>query len=209
MITDSVNRRSWLQIQRVQRAAFALCMCVTPQVATGQRYAAGVPPEQLIVLGRSLPPKSSLEAVLIFNDLRKRSSSVAVLGDVQHGRRLFIFAPAKSGRYTLLWHSSLLTGSFSQDSSQPLKLEPLANEDAVAFSGCAQHMCPEIFSTLLYVSSQHRAFIGTCDRGTTHYDFVLTANHEEVRSALDKILADTDHYGNANACSPKGSGNAH
>lgn len=201
---EQVSSKTLAMVRLTKTTAFFLCTCALVQIAKGQQFHVGIPVDQLSGVSRLLPPISDVEAVKIFQDLKQQGSLVALLVGLKHGRELFIVSPHKSKQYAVRWHSSLLAGSLDVISFDPLKLETLNDGDAISFSGCAQHMCPDIFSTLLYVPSQNRAFVGTCDRGTTHYDFVLDASHEEVRSVLERRLRDADHYGNAHACSPEG-----
>ena len=82
----------------------------------------------------------------------------------------------------------MLDDSFSVSSHGALKIFHLRDEDAVEFSGCAPHVCPDVFSVFIYVPSQKAAFMAQYVWGKVTYSPAIeSAADEKYKFALDQL----------------------
>lgn len=164
-----------------------------------QQFDSGIPRSAFETISKSLPPRSRIESVRLFNDFQKTASSVAVLTSTKAGWRIYVFAPSGKLGYEAVWNSGTLADTFMV-ATPSLEIAQVDEQDAIAFHGCVQHMCPDIFSSFLYVPSLHRAFIGTCRDGKTELSFQASAADKDVLRHLMHSLHTSDV--NRTACGP-------
>jgi hypothetical protein len=127
------------------------------------------------------------------------TTSIAVLtARPRDGWRVAVFASDRKSSFRKIWSSGKLDDSFAVSSASQLAVFGLESGYAISFGGCAAHMCPEIFSELLYVPSMKRAYSATCQDGTVHYSFAVSdEKNADVKSGLDELLRNHSHDKNA------------
>jgi len=152
----------------------------------------GLSPEQFRTLAASLPQSSArIQAVRLFDriDDKGESSAAVATFDSQQGWRLFAFDPSPQKRFVLTWKSGALDDSFAVSDPSALKVFQLASEDAIVFEGCAKHVCPDVFSILLYVPSAHSSFTAKYVWGKITYSPALDSPKEGAyKNALDQLI---------------------
>lgn len=164
-----------------------------------QQFEAGVPKAAFASVSKSLPLGARIESVRLFNDFQKSASSVAVLVSTKTRWRIYVFSPVGRSGYEAVWNSGPLSPTFMV-ATPSLRVEQVEEQDAIAFSGCVRHMCPDIFSSFLYVPSLHRAFIGTCHDGKTELSFQASPTNRDILEYLRHDLHTSD--ANGTACGP-------
>jgi hypothetical protein len=120
----------------------------------------GVSSDELRSLATSLPELSGrIQAFqIIYDSTVQRNGVVLATFSEKSGWQLVMFSPIKDGSFKQTWQSGKLADSFSVSSQSKLKVVSLGNEEGVQFEGCAQHVCPDVYSILLYVPSKQTAF---------------------------------------------------
>ena len=138
---------------------------------------------------RPLPGR--IQAIQIFGEPKRDKNSIAIATfDEQSGWQLFVYAPSSVLKYDLEWSSGKLDDSFRVASPQSFRTYSFSNGQGIVFEGCAPHVCPDVFSILLYVPSQRTALIASSVWGKVTY----SPNAEEAKNATYKSdLADLVH----------------
>jgi hypothetical protein len=152
----------------------------------------GLSPEQFRALAASLPPSSAhIQAVRLFDRMGDKGESSAAVAtfDSQQGWRLFAFAPNPQKGFVLTWKSGALDDSFAVSDPSALKVFQLASGDAIVFEGCAKHVCPDVFSILLYVPSASASFTAKYVWGKITYSPALNSPTEAAyKEALEQLI---------------------
>ena len=177
-------------------------VCLLAAIAHAERpFEDGIKPSQLTQIARMLP-ESPIYSIRLFREKNNgRISATALTASKRTGWQIALISPQGLDGYRKSWVSAKLPESFAVSSPEALRTYGLTDEEGIVFSGCAPHMCPNIFSVMLYVPTQHRAFIGTCDNGETTYSFMPAAALQGYKTALDDILQEIDRHGTQHACS--------
>ncbi len=143
-------------------------------------------------LAESLPQlPGRIEAIRLFSAHgNQQVSSVAFATfDKQAGWQVLIFDAPSGHKFQMEWQSGKLDDSLSVSDADALKIFHFRKEDAVEFDGCASHVCPDVFSILLYVPSQRRAFVAKYVWGKVTYSPALDSPTEaQYKSALDQLV---------------------
>ncbi len=177
-------------------------VCLLAAVAYAERpFEDGIKPSQLTQIAQMLPG-APIYSIRLFREKNKgRISATALTASKKTGWQIVLISPQGLDGYRKSWVSAKLPESFAVSSPEALRTYGLTDEEGIVFSGCAPHMCPDIFSVMLYVPTQHRAFIGTCDNGETTYSFTLTASLQDYKAALNDLLQEIDRHGTGHTCS--------
>ncbi len=130
-----------------------------------------------------------IESIRLFRDSDQNSKSIAVATfDDKNGWQVSIFSALKGKPFSLEWNSGKLDDSFSVSYPEALSLFDLESEDGVVFEGCAPHVCPDVFSILIYVPSKRADFVATYIRGTISYSPNLDSPDNRSYKVLLKQL---------------------
>jgi hypothetical protein len=109
----------------------------------------------------------------------------------QAGWQITIFNSQGDHKFQMEWQSGKLDDSFSVSSPDALKIFHFGNEDAVEFDGCAPHVCPDVFSVLMYVPSKRAAFTAKYIWGRITYSPSLnSAASSPYKLALDQLVSE-------------------
>ncbi len=83
-----------------------------------------------------------------------------------------------------------LRDSFAVSSSGAFQTRTVGTaEQALQFSGCAAHNCPDVFSVLLYSPSKNAAFTATYVRGKLNYSpNVESPDNRDYKDALNEYV---------------------
>ena len=121
----------------------------------------------------------------------QRGTAALATFEKQAGWQISIFNSRGDQKFKLGWESGKLDDSFSVSSPDALKIFHFGSEDAVEFNGCAPHVCPDVFSILLYVPSKGTAFTAKYVWGKVTYSPTLgTAADAQYKSALDQLVSE-------------------
>jgi hypothetical protein len=154
----------------------------------------GISAAEFRSLADSMPKlPGSIQAIRFFGAPRGQQGTSAALATFQKqaGWQILIFKSRSDQKFQLAWESGKLDDSFSVSSSDALKIFHLGNENAVEFNGCAPHVCPDVFSILLYVPSKGAAFTAKYVWGKVTYSPTLsTAADAQYKSALDQLVSE-------------------
>jgi hypothetical protein len=131
----------------------------------------GLSPEKLKVLADSLPSSSGpIQSIQFFRHLGGSLDGVAVLTLSQRiGWQIFIFNLPSASNPVLEWKSGKLDDSLQVSTSESLKVSHIGSGDIIEFSGCARHVCPDVFSAMFYAPLQKGPFMATSSYGITSY----------------------------------------
>ena len=152
----------------------------------------GLSVAQLRTLANSLPGSSSIQAIQF---LRKDGfwidrAAILTLGK-NSGWQIFVFNRQSNEKITLEWKSGKLDDSFAVSSPNQFQLVVAASETALKFSGCAAHVCPDVFSVMLYVPSKKTAFSATYIWGKVTYSPAGNGPDSQIyKSSLDQLIAE-------------------
>lgn len=160
----------------------------------------GLSKQDLVAVAQVLPEGAQVTAMRLFYGSHTNAQSVALQAAYQRGWKIFVFSHNRENKWVIEWKSTRLPDSFAVASTEGLRTSGLNGEQGITFSGCAPHMCPDVFSALLYVPSRKKAFVATCNGGHTAYSFPEGAGTQPYRTALDELLH--QHSGSDRACSP-------
>ena len=144
-------------------------------------------------LAASLPElPGTIQAMLIFRGAGQEGASVAFsTNDEKSGWQIFVFTPDQKGHYQLSWKSGKLNDSFQVAGASDLSLFDFGSNDGIVFHGCARHVCPDVFSVLLYVPKKHTSFMETYIWGKISYSFNIKASeNQRYKSILDQLVKD-------------------
>lgn len=79
--------------------------------------------------------------------------------------------------------------SFQVAGATDLSLFDFGTNDGVVFHGCARHVCPDVFSILLYVPTKHASFMETYIWGKRSYSFnSKTPDNQKYKTILDQLV---------------------
>lgn len=118
-------------------------------------------------------------------------NAAAVLTDSHaEGWQHFVCEIAARRKLKIRWKSGPLGNSFAVSSGSALRGYPLGGEQGIEFSGWAAHVCPDVFSVLLYVPSLNRGLIETRTYGKVEYAPPLQGpGYQDYRKLLDSLAA--------------------
>ena len=190
---------------KVTFISLCLMACLATGIASAESpFEDGLKPSQLAQIARILPP-APISTIRLFREAHNGRLSAAVLtGRKKYGWQILLISPEGSKDYRTSWTSPKLPDSFDVSSPTALTTYGLADEEGIVFSGCAPHMCPQIFSALLYVPTRHQVFVGTCDNGQTKYSFAPRDEFGVYKEALNDVLRKIDGIGHACSAEPQG-----
>ncbi len=144
-------------------------------------------------LADSLPKlPGNIQAIRLFRDSGPGQTNFAAIATFsnQMGWQISIFDSPVGRKFKLIWQSGKLDDSFSVSDPSALKLFHLGQEDAVEFEGCALHVCPDVFSILMYVPSKRTSFSVKYVWGKVSYSPVLESPaNAPYKSALDQLVS--------------------
>lgn len=152
----------------------------------------GISIDEFRNLAKTLPTlPGRIQAIQIFYDSTAHENAVAFATfDDKAGWQVSVFDPNREGGFKLAWQSGKLADSFAVSSQSELRVASLENEQAVQFEGCAAHVCPDVFSILLYVPSKHTVFTADYVWGkvtfSVNLDSVENSRYKSVLSNLVK-----------------------
>ena len=135
----------------------------------------------------------NIQAIRIFHGTEGSEYSVALATfSEQSGWQIFVYNPGKNGRFELAWKSGKLDDTFYGASPDDLRVFNSGGyEDGIVFHGCAVHVCPDVFSVLLYVPTTRTAFTATYIWGKIKYSFDINdSKNNGYKSALDNLIHD-------------------
>lgn len=145
-------------------------------------------------LANSLPKlPGSIQAIRLFRapGTEQTTSAAFATFSEQTGWQISIFDSPAGHKFQLEWQSGKLDDSFSVSDSSELKVFQLGQQDAVEFEGCAPHVCPDVFSILIYVPSKRTAFTVKYVWGKVSYSPALgSPENAQFKSALDQLVAE-------------------
>ena len=171
---------------------FGVCSVPSSPAQNADIASSGLSPEQLRTLAASMPQSSAhIQAIRLFDRTADKAESSAAVAtfDSQQGWRLFAFDPSPQKGFVLTWKSGVLDDSFAVSYPGALKVFQLASGDAIVFEGCAKHVCPDVFSILLYVPSAHSSFTAKYVWGKITYSPALNSPKEAAyKNALNQLI---------------------
>ncbi len=145
-------------------------------------------------LADSLPKlPGSIQAIRFFSSSGDQQGTSAAFAtfERQAGWQVSIFNSHGDLKFQLEWQSGKLDDSFSVSSPDALKIFHFEKEDAVVFDGCAPHVCPDVFSILMYVPSKRTTFTAKYVWGKVTYSPTLGSPSEvQYKSALDQMVSE-------------------
>ncbi|HVA55081.1 MAG TPA: hypothetical protein VNI53_04665 [Gammaproteobacteria bacterium] len=142
-------------------------------------------------LATSLPElPGNIQAIRIFRGAETGKYSVAFTTfSHQTGWQLFVFNPDGKGKFQLAWKSGKLDDTFHVAGPSDLSVFDFGPEDGIVFHGCARHVCPDVFSVLLYVPKKHTSFVETYVWGKISYSFdIKDSENNRYKSILDELV---------------------
>lgn len=120
--------------------------------------------------------------------------SIAVLMQNKFGKwKITVFDRKSDGSFRAVWIESHLDDSFSVSSPQNFNVASLDGHDLLMFSGCAAHVCQDIFSTLIYDPSKHEVYSAKYEFGKIKYSENLTTSiNSKYKYLLKKEINDKE-----------------
>lgn len=152
----------------------------------------GLSASELQNLVNALPPTSG--AIQAIQFLRSDGFSIdraAILMQPRSaGWKILVLHLEKNGKFALEWESPTLRDSFAVSSSAAFQARTVGSaEQALQFSGCAAHNCPDVFSILLYSPSKNAAFTATYVRGAITYSpNAESSDSRDYKNALEEYV---------------------
>ena len=145
-------------------------------------------------LADSIPKlPGSIQAIRLFTtseDQQQISAAFATF-DKKAGWQILMFDSRADEKFHLAWQSGKLDDSFSVSHPDALKVFHFGHENAVEFDGCAPHVCPDVFSILMYVPSKRAASTAKYVWGKVTYSPALdSAAEAPYKSALDQLVSE-------------------
>ncbi len=174
-----------------------VCFVLVSTLSLGQKpkFEEAITPTELASIARALP-SGPLYSMKLFHEKNDPRLSMAVLSSTKkNGWQVLVVSPRGRDEYTVSWTSPRLADSFEVSDPRNLGTYGLGEEEAVTFSGCGRHVCPDVFSVLLYVPSTHQAFTASCVDGKTSFSPTGSKYTEPLRELL------RDQIGSEHACS--------
>jgi hypothetical protein len=160
----------------------------------GHQSETGITVSQLQNLLNALPSlPGTIQAIRFLRRDRFWIDGAAVLTQGEHsGWQIFVLHLGSGGKTSLEWKSGRLDDSFAVSSANQLRTRNVGvSEEALEFSGCAAHNCPDVFSVMLYVPSRRAAFTATCISGKVKYSPGLeSADNRKYKDAVDQLVRD-------------------
>jgi hypothetical protein len=153
---------------------------------------AGLSASELQNLVNALPPTPGTIQSIEF--LRSDGFSIdraAILMQLRDsGWQILVFYLKENGQFSPEWTSGPLRDSFAVSSSRAFRTVTVGTaEQALEFSGCAAHNCPDIFSFILYSPLKKAAFTATYAHGKINYSPNLEApDSRAYKDALGRYV---------------------
>jgi hypothetical protein len=173
---------------------FALCALLNASAQTKTQSkpdTLGLSVQAFRSFAGNLPTLSGrIQAITLFQETFDKQASIAVLTRSEgFGWQVYVFSDTNGRGFQLEWKSGKLDYSFSVSDPAFFKRHRLDHGEAVQFSGCAQHMCPEIHSAMLYIPSKRTAYTATYDKGKISYSPKMESPEEMAYKAdLDELV---------------------
>ena len=149
----------------------------------------GMTVQQLREFSESLEElPAPIQAIRFFRPDGRERSVALTTNDQKTGWQIFVFDSVPSStRFALTWKSGKLDDGFSVSYPGALKLFDFGHEQGIEFEGCAPHVCPDVFSVLLYVPSKRTAFTAKYVWGKITYSPESSEN-SGYKAALDQLI---------------------
>jgi hypothetical protein len=181
--------------------ATAVLLLLTCGMLCAQTYDGTLSVAQLQNFTKSLQTsEGKIYSIQLFADRSAGGyTSIAVLTSRPHiGWLVEVFTHSGNDDFHRVWSSGKLDESFAVSSASELTIYGLGSDQAVSFGGCEAHMCPSVFSELLYVPSKKRVYSATCQDGTVQYSFAVSdEKNADIKLGLDELLRNHPHDKNA------------
>lgn len=181
-----------LRIVSVCLTALLITAMQANSAARGILQKTGLSASQLQNLVDVLPPKSgSIQSIEFLRSDGFSIDRAAVLTQPRGGGwKILVFHLEKTGKFASEWKSETLPASFAVSSSSAFQARTVGTaEQALQFSGCAAHTCPDVFSVLLYSPLKKTAFTATYVRGKVSYSPNLESpENRDYKDALDEFV---------------------
>ncbi len=174
--------------------AVSLCMAAGARLCAagsqGAAWHAGLTARELRGFTASLPAlPGPIQAMLLLQTTAGRPAVALATFGSRPGWRILVFERGARRKWNLCWNSGKLDDSFAVSSGDQLRIIPVGVESCIAFSGCAQHVCPDVFSALIYIPSKRRVLQATSVWGKTTYSPAVASQEDSSgRQALDWLI---------------------
>jgi hypothetical protein len=177
------------------------CVCLISatlfaQAQSKSDYEDAVTPQELTKIAQRLPAGPIYNIKFFHENKNSRLSAAVLSSQTKYGWEILLVSPSNERDYKVTWVSPRLADSFTVSDTRNLDTFGLADGEAISFSGCAPHMCPDIFSVLLYVPWSRRMYTATCQDGKTSYAPESGKYKSDLNELLHKMI------GSESACSP-------
>jgi hypothetical protein len=147
-------------------------------------------------LSDSLPQSlTQIQSLILFKERGhdKYSAAIATF-DEKLKWQIDVFSPVATGGYEIEWKSNQLSDAFSVSYPDALKRFNLDGEQVVLFEGCAPHVCPNVYSILLYVPSKRAAFVANAVWGKISFSPSLdTDDNADYKRILSNLVKNHDN----------------
>lgn len=177
------------------RSALPLFLAVLCSAGLGgapgpQSAGSGLTAAQFRSLAGSLPKlPGRIQAVLLFREAPEGTGAALATLENRGGWHILVFGSRRGHGFKLVWDSGRLGDGFAVSSPSSLRVFSLGGEDAVQFSGCGRHVCPDVFSFMLYIPSLRTSFTATSAyRKVTYSSNMRLPSDEKYKSALDQLI---------------------
>jgi hypothetical protein len=176
-------------------AVFLTCSASTTSTAVESDPVSdtGLSVAQLRTIANSLP--ASPGGIQAIQFLRKDGfwidRAAFLIQERDSGWQIFVFHRESNDKIALEWKSGKLDDSFATSSPDQFQIVVAASENALKFSGCAAHDCPDVFSVVLYIPSKKTAFSATYIWGEVTYSPASDgSNAQFYKASLDRFIAE-------------------
>jgi hypothetical protein len=169
---------------------FGLFNVPSPSAQSEGPQSDGMTVQQFREFAASLPDlPGQIQAIrLLQGSGSARSVALATFGE-RTGWQLFVFDSVNGSKFELGWKSEKLDDSFSVSYPDALKVFSLGQEQGATFDGCAAHVCPDVFSVLLYVPSKRTSFTAKYVWGKVTYSSKLESpENSSYKAALEQLV---------------------
>jgi hypothetical protein len=178
----------------------ACAVCARSSTEEKHSREMGLSVAQLRNLVNSLPPlPGTIEAVQFLRTDGFWIDRAAILTQGESsGWQIFVFHIESNGKFALEWKSGHLDDSFAVSSAGQFQTHDVAaSEQALEFSGCAAHICPDVFSVMFYVPSKKTAFTATYIWGKVTYTPASDGPmYRYYKMDLDRFIAEHRNIAN-------------
>jgi hypothetical protein len=120
--------------------------------------ATGLSIRQLREFASTIPAlPGTIQAIQFLRDKALHINRAAVLTEGENtGWQVFVLHLEKTGKSKLEWKSGELADSFAVSSADQFQTYFLSGQEVLRFSGCAAHICADVFSVMLFAIRERR-----------------------------------------------------